>query len=129
MVIPEFFTDSELSCKCGCGLIAPTKSVYKLYAVRLLWGKPMIINSAIRCPIHNKRVGGTTGSTHLPPKDRAGHSSDWGGCAFDIRTNNYREQRQIESIAVSCGFTGIGEGNGFIHIDDADRPQLTWWIY
>ena len=129
MIVPEYFTDREVSCKCGCGLIAPTDSLYRLYALRLLWGKPIIINSAIRCPAHNKKVGGANGSTHLPASKRNGISRSWGGCGFDIRTHSPQEQRALESLAIQCGFTGIGEGKTFIHIDDADRPTITRWIY
>jgi zinc D-Ala-D-Ala carboxypeptidase len=129
MKIPEFFTDIELSCKCGCGLIAPKESVYRLYALRLLWGKGMIINSAVRCAEHNKKVGGSKGSTHLPDEFRDGQSRGWSGCGFDIRISNLAEQRKLESLAVSCGFKGIGEAKTFLHIDDADRPQITKWIY
>ena len=128
MRIPEYFKDRELVCRCGCGLMPPVESVYKLYALRLLWGKPMIINSAIRCATHNKAVGGAAGSTHLPPENRNHVSKMWGGCAFDIRVNP-EERRQLEALAVQCGFRGIGEGKTFIHIDDAQRPQITRWMY
>lgn len=128
MKIHEYFADWEISCKCGCRLIAPVESVYRLYALRLLWGKPIIINSAIRCPEHNKRVGGRAGSTHLPPDFRNHVSKGWGGCAFDIQAA-FLDRRHIESIAIQCGFTGIGEGENFIHIDDAARPNITRWLY
>ena len=128
MRIPEYFKDKELACRCGCSLMPPVESVYKLYALRLLWGKPMIINSAIRCATHNNRVGGAAGSTHLPPADRNHVSRDWGGCAFDIRVSE-ADRRPMEALAVQCGFRGIGEGKTFIHIDDAQRPQITRWIY
>jgi len=128
MVIPEFFTDDDLSCKCGCGLITPKDSAYRLYALRLLWGKPLIINSSMRCTKRNKAVSGSKGSTHLPPADRDGVSRDWGGCGFDIAVK-FEDQRKLESLAISCGFMGIGEGKNFIHIDDAKRPKITRWIY
>jgi len=128
MKIPEFFTDKELSCKCGCGLMPPVESVYRLYALRLLWGQPLTINSAARCKAHNDKVSKSVGSTHLPTDQRKGVSRTWGGCGFDIKASG-QSQRKLESLAIQCGFMGVGEAKTFIHIDDADRPQITKWIY
>jgi len=126
MLIPEFFRNSELSCKCGCGTMPPQSSIYRLYALRLLWGGPLVVNSAARCKAHNAAVKGKAGSTHMPDKDRAG--SVRGGGAFDISTRGI-DQRKLEAVAVRCGFTGIGEAKTFLHLDDANRASITKWIY
>ncbi|MCL2690424.1 MAG: D-Ala-D-Ala carboxypeptidase family metallohydrolase [Chitinispirillia bacterium] len=129
MRIREYFKTRELICRCGCGLMPNDNSIERLYALRILYGKPMIINSAGRCVDHNRAVGGSTGSIHLPAKHRVGASSGWGGAAFDIRVSSRIETAVIEALALKCGFTGFGYGNGFIHIDDAKRPEEMRWLY
>jgi hypothetical protein len=129
MTLPEFFKDSELSCRCGCGAMPPAESVYRLYALRVLYGKPMTVTSAARCLKHNKAVGGAAGSVHLPTKDRAGAPAQWGGGAFDIKTSSLQEAGEIERLALLCGFRGVGRAGTFVHIDDAARQTLTYWRY
>ena len=70
MVLKEYFTDKELNCNCGCGLLPPYESLERLYLLRLLCGFPLYINSAARCKNYNPKVGGKEGSTHLPEWDR-----------------------------------------------------------
>ena len=36
-----------------------------LEPVRERLGKPIVVNSGFRCPIHNRAVGGATGSQHM----------------------------------------------------------------
>jgi uncharacterized protein YcbK (DUF882 family) len=127
--LKEYFTDPELACRCGCGLLPPESSVERLYALRMLYHKAMNITSGARCLKHNKAVGGATGSTHLPEKDRSGDAKSWGGQGFDIRISSRQEAAEIEALALQCGFRGFGYANTFIHIDDANRPQITRWIY
>jgi uncharacterized protein YcbK (DUF882 family) len=129
MLVKEFFSDAELKCKCGCGLMPSAGSVERLYALRILYGKPMTVTSAARCKAHNAKVKGASGSTHVPAKDRAGVSSGWGGQGFDIRVSGVRELVEIARLALSCGFRGIGIAETFIHIDDAARPDVTFWDY
>ena len=129
MVIKEYFKDSELSCRCGCGLLPPIESVERLYALRMLYKKSIVINSAARCAAHNKKVGGAVGSTHLPAKDRTGDSAKWGGAGFDIRVGSVQEAAELEYLARQCGFRGIGRAATFLHIDDANRPSVTVWPY
>ena len=113
MIIPELFKDKELACKCGCGLMPDKESVYKLYAMRLIFGKPMIITSGARCLVHNKAVGGAKDSTHLTG-------------AFDIKVSPFDEYRLIQ-IAQFVGFTGIGiKDNKFIHVDDKREGAFIW---
>ena len=121
-----YFTDRELTCRCGCGLLPPIASVERLYALRILWGKPLTINSAARCATHNRTVGGANSSSHLPASSRTGLS---GGQGFDIRTNNLQEQAELERLAIQCGFRGIGRASNFLHIDDANRNNIVVWQY
>jgi hypothetical protein len=129
MLIKEYFSDSELKCKCGCGLMPNADSVARLYALRIMYGKPMAVTSAARCLKHNKAVGGAIGSTHLPPRERVGTAAGWGGQGFDIATATLQEAGEIERLALLCGFRGIGRAERFIHLDDGARPVVTFWNY
>ena len=61
----NYFTPSETSCKCGCGLdIAPeTRAVAN--KVRVAWGSPVVVTSGARCEAHNRAIGGAKRSAHL----------------------------------------------------------------
>ena len=61
----KYFSDRELSCRCGCGLMIGPELVEKLDAIREGYGSPLVLSSAARCFEHNKSVGGAPGSAHL----------------------------------------------------------------
>lgn len=114
MILKEYFMDSELFCKCGCGLMPDKKSTERLYAMRLIWGRPMTINSGARCKSYNEAIDGSKTSKHIE------------GRAFDIATKPQDEWRLIQ-IAQIVGFSGIGiNDNSFIHVDDADGNERVW---
>jgi uncharacterized protein YcbK (DUF882 family) len=90
----------------------------KLDDARALAGIPFIINSGFRTEAHNKKVGGKSDSSHLK------------GCAADIRVNDSRSRFIILKALQAVGFTRIGIGNGFIHVDDdQDKSQEVIWVY
>jgi len=124
MKIPEYFTDKELSCRCGCGLMPPQEAVERLYALRMILRVPLPITSGARCHKHNKATpGASTGSIHLPAASRRGRSAEWGGGAFDIVANDGLKIKIIDA-ALRCGFRGFVVGVNYIHVDDAARPEL-----
>jgi hypothetical protein len=129
MRVKEYFQDKELACKCGCGTLPPERTIERLYALRLILGRPLIINSGARCPKHNAKVNGAAGSIHMPSIFRLGESVTWGGGAFDIAVKNNDEKELLVNTAHLCGFQGIGIGLHFVHIDDALRPKITKWQY
>lgn len=99
------FTPQELSCK-HCGeYFHDAKSLDALQNFRNCIGRPIKINSAHRCKIHNARVGGAAGSQHLK-------------IAFDCRCPK-AEQYLFAQIARHFGFTGVGfyPGKSFVHLD------------
>lgn len=121
----QYFSNSELTCKCGCGKNGMKQStVDKLDRLRQALGKPLYLNSAYRCPEYNDKIGAT--QTHAT------------GQAVDIRCA-YRDAFEILSLADAYGFTGIGvkqkgDASGrFIHLDDLEpepgvnRPTV--WSY
>lgn len=70
------FTPADFKCKCGkCGLgyANMDEAVIKLlFGMRDTVQRPMIIKSAARCPEHNKKVGGSLASAHMPTKTNEG---------------------------------------------------------
>lgn len=59
-----------------------------LEPVRERLGKPIIVNSGFRCPLHNRTVGGATGSQHMR------------GEAADIRCD---DNRRLTKLIVEVG--------------------------
>lgn len=76
----------------------------KLQQLRDAINRPIIINSAFRCPVRNREVGGAAQSQHLY------------GTAVDIRVNGMTP-RQVAADAEKIGFGGIGTYNTFVHLD------------
>lgn len=129
MRVKEYFQDKELACRCGCGLMPPERFLERLYALRLILGRPLVITSAARCSLYNAKVNGAAGSIHLPSSQRAGISASWEGGAVDIVVKNEAERKLIVKTAAKIGFRGFGFGLHFIHLDDALRPKITKWKY
>ena len=67
----EFFKPIEFRCKCsgkycnGDTAEAKESLVRALDGLRKTAGKPIIISSGVRCPVHNSNVGGVYNSWHL----------------------------------------------------------------
>jgi zinc D-Ala-D-Ala carboxypeptidase len=83
----------------------------KLTELRKQYGKPMIINSAARCPYWNKIIKGAKRSQHLL------------GRAVDIRASG-EDALLIAKLATDLGFGGVEIGPGFIHVDTG--PKRDW---
>ena len=119
----SYFSEDELRCKCGCGVSNfSDATLHKLNKLRKLFGKPINLSSAYRCPVYNRQIGAT--QTHAS------------GQAVDILIG-YRDAYKLMSLLYPLGFTGIGvkqKGKSrFIHIDDLppgeNRPRPHVWSY
>lgn len=122
MIESTNFSAAELSCRCGCGLDAVTAGVVTerrylewltmLEAIRRDYGHPMTVTSAYRCPAHNRRVGGASGSQHTV------------GIAVDVLVPDAIHGAKLVQAARAHGVRCVGVGTGFVHLDwrtDADR--------
>jgi uncharacterized protein YcbK (DUF882 family) len=79
---------------------------------------PFKINSGMRCPKHNKKVGGKENSSHQK------------GCAADIHCTESRNRALIICSLLEAGLTRIGIGKTFIHVDnDQDKAKVVFWLY
>lgn len=121
----DYFTESELACRCCGKNHFKDETLKRLIKVREHYGKPMVINSGYRCPAHNARLNATM--THAT------------GQAVDVQVAVGRAYRLIQ-IAQEEGFTGIGvkqKGafkSRFLHLDDLESVPIkctrpTIWSY
>ncbi|MBC5790597.1 D-Ala-D-Ala carboxypeptidase family metallohydrolase [Providencia sp. JUb39] len=106
----KYFKKQEFACRCGCGQSDVADELLTvLVDVREHFGKPVIINSANRCPTHNKNVGGAKNSMHLK------------GIAADIRVSGVSPVEVHKYLTEKYPHSyGIGKYNTFTHIDVRD---------
>jgi len=83
----------------------------QLEKIRFYTG-PIIINSGVRCKLHNKRVGGVANSQHLV------------GRAADIRVKNMSARDLYNRLLVlkrqeviKIGYIQLYKTKNFVHID------------
>lgn len=114
------FNSTEFDCHgsgcCSQTIINPQLVKY-LQQIRDHFNAPITITSAYRCPTHNKRIGGATGSRHTK------------GDAADIVVKG-RTPAEVAKYAESIGIKGIGlyetAADGyFVHIDT--RSTKSFW--
>lgn len=118
--LSENFKACEFACKgvgCCSTIDIDTKLVKYLQKIRDHFGAPITINSAYRCTVHNKAVGGASGSKHRL------------GMAADIKVKGVKPC-EVAKYAESIGVLGIGlyetAADGyFVHIDT--RKTKAFW--
>ena len=113
------FKWSELECRCGCNTrYIENEAISKLQKLRDILQKPIIINSAARCPLHNVRVGGSPKSQHRSTQQNP-------STAFDISLKGLNKEEVIKA-AKFAGFKGLGINyNSFVHVDNR-KYSATW---
>jgi zinc D-Ala-D-Ala carboxypeptidase len=119
------FSDSELKCQCGCGMLPERDFMDKVEKLRVKCGFSLPVTSGARCPQHNAKVSksGNDGP----------HTT---GRAIDFGVQG-QQALQVIRYALEIGFTGIGvnqKGSGrFIHVDDLPntmgQPRPWVWSY
>lgn len=115
------FKVSEFACKggnCCSTVLIDDKLVTYLQKIRDHFGKSITITSGYRCPTHNSRVGGATGSRHSK------------GHAADIVVQGVAPA-EVAKYAESIGILGIGlyetaKDGHFVHIDTRDYKSF-WY--
>lgn len=107
----KYFTPRELASKGGGSLLVDHDAISKLELMREIVGRPFIITSAYRDPLHNARVGGAPRSFHKYGK------------AFDISLRGHNKD-QLKAAAIEAGFGGIAFAKTFLHVDTGRRR--TW---
>lgn len=102
----------------GSGQYMDDRFLEMLDNARHLAGIPFIINSGFRTPSANQDCKGLPNSSHLD------------GYAADIRCVTSRDRAWIIGALLEAGFTRIGIGETFIHVDnDPTKPEEVMWHY
>ena len=119
--ISKYLSDTEVVCKCGCGLQNMTpEALAKFDEVREYVARPLKIASGVRCEDHNKSVGGEANSAHCK------------GYAFDIVCANGAERYELIQAMMTKGVIRIGayKNQMIVHMDVAPAPwpQDVLWI-
>ena len=106
----KYFKQSEFACQCGCGASNISHDLVKiLEKIREHYGKPVRINSGVRCKTHNTRVGGAANSQHLSTYGTAADISTISG------TTPSAMAAYVETLMPNTG--GIGIYPWGIHVD------------
>lgn len=112
------FSIAELACGCGGRFCDRAywhdpNFLDHLQALRDQIGKPLIINSAHRCPQWNALIGGAPHSQHKQ-------------LAVDIALQDH-DRFALLRCSRALGFTGLGLARTFLHLDR--RLQPATWFY
>lgn len=115
----SYFSEDEIQCKCGCGLIiVKSPHFFRMNLLRQAMKQPLKVNSWCRCLHHNIAVGGSNTSSHLE------------GWATDIEALTNLFKIKLIFYAGVIGFNGIGVGDTFVHLDtDPVKGPDRFWIY
>lgn len=116
----KYFTPAEFRRavpSCDISLMRES-TLRRLDRAREIAGIPFIINSAYRSPSYEKIKG------------RSGSGAHTLGAAVDIRCLDNESRWRIVFGALSAGFTRIGLGSNFVHLDDvSELPSPRIWLY
>lgn len=116
----KYFSEHELACKCGCGRADMDEETMQLVVeVREELGFPFRLNSAFRCPDHNKNVSST---------GRFGPHTT--GKALDISAIGSESKLRLVEAFQKRGFRRFGIAKNFVHIDFLKKedgfPEGIW---
>lgn len=116
-----FFQPSEFRCPCpdhGCvgkTVIGPHPLLLeRLETLRATLGVAIQVNSGVRCPAHNKEIGGAPHSQHLQ-----GHAAD---ITCDPRYIDDLKERADKLFAEG----GMGSARFWAHVDIGPKRRWTY---
>lgn len=114
----KYFTEDELQKVSSSPAHFNETSLVRLDRAREIAGVPFVITSAYRSKEHEYSKG------------RNGTSAHCYGRAFDIACTTPRKRWLIVHAAIAAGFTRIGIGKSFVHVDDSPiHSQCQIWHY
>ena len=107
------FSRAEFECKCGCGSAEVDPLLIEtIQRIRDAAGTPLRVNSGVRCPSHNRRVGGVSNSQHL-----LGKAADitWTGLAEHLYSLIHALYRAGK--LPHLGYAKLYSAKNFVHVD------------
>ena len=117
----EFFKKSEFNCPC-CGQNQMNNDFLEQLDRARAYAQHFdkdccvfVITSGYRCGWHNEQKGGHENSLHMK------------GRAADIAVKSDHHRFVIINALRWAGFTHIGIGKDFIHVDNSEKQAI--WIY
>jgi len=113
--VAKFFKLNEFACPCCKKVMLHPKLLAKLFELRNILERPIIVNSGYRCPKYNQEVGGVVSSYHCI------------GLAADITVKDIELITLLE-ICENLDFNGIGfyEKRHFLHLDVRPTKRARW---
>lgn len=120
MITAKYFKESEFKkCVPSCSLQDMDQDfISMLDALRAQAGIPLVLNCAYRSKAWDIKKG------------RSGNSAHTRGKAADIRCNANGTRWKIVKAAIELGFTRIGIGKNYVHVDtDKSLTQQVIWHY
>lgn len=120
------FSDKEVSCRCGCGLLPEQSFMDKVEDLRVVWGGPLRVLRGASCAKHNAEVSSTgANGPHV-----LGH-------AIDLEIPGDACWVFLHLVFFTKQFTGIGikqKGQSrAVHLDDLTnapgQPRPRVWTY
>ena len=116
------FWEHEFACHCGCGQsnVHP-KLVSLLQRIRDGTG-PLRITSGVRCPKHNKEVGGADASWHML-RGTVGYAADFTYAGGSMPPAAILK---LYVLADQTGAKGLGLYSGRIHADVRTGKRVRW---
>ncbi len=126
----KHFKPEEFACKCGCGFglaEMDPRLLTKLDEIRATMGRPMKINSAVRCADHNAAIGATEKSEHVPENTHSGFCT-----AVDIHIPDSRYLFELIKLLFEEEVPRIGynQGRNFVHVGlSLNHPQNVFFKY
>lgn len=107
----------------GSGEMMEDGFMNMLDLARDIYGHPMIITSGFRTVAYNK-------SLRDKGQSASQNSSHLLGWAADIRCTNSRQRFLMIESFLDAGFSRIGIGKDFIHVDcDPEKDNAVIWTY
>lgn len=120
MITAKYFSEKEFkACVPSCSLQDMQQhTMARLDNAREIAGIPFVLNSAYRSVKWEKA------------HNRTGTGAHSHGCGVDIRCNTSRNRLKIVMACLQAGFTRIGIGKTYIHVDDdPEKDQNVMWHY
>jgi zinc D-Ala-D-Ala carboxypeptidase len=122
----EYFTYEEFDCKTAPGSAKKHMNVHfinRLEYAREDAGIPFVITSGYRTREYNDKL-------RAQGYETSRKSAHIKGLAADIATKNSEERYIILCALINEGFTRIGIGQDFIHVDcDESKADGVVWLY